>query len=253
MIKVLINADDYGWTESCSKAIMKAFNDQLIYSTTIMSVGAYFDEAVRIIQNSDSRQRVGIHFDLTEGTPLTEGIKNDPFFCEHGSFHMHINRRIPLTPQQKNHAYEELCAQAQRFKDTGLRFHHADSHHHIHTAPFLIPVFQKVFEEYGINMVRIHRNVGSIPFYKREIKKVYNTQLNRKGLAYSDYFGGFDDARSFNPIDDNSIIEIMCHPDFDINGALIDRNSNAPYDKPYGKELNRLVSEIIEMRLIMET
>lgn len=253
MIKAVINADDFGWTESSSKAIMEAFNNQLIYSTTIMSVGEYFDEAIEIIQNSDYKQRIGIHFDLTEGTPLTEDIKKDPFFCENAIFHMHINRFVPLTSEQKKHAYKELCAQAQRFRDTGLRVHHADSHHHIHTAPFLIPVFQKVLEEYGINKVRIHRNIGSIPFYKREIKKIYNTQLNRKGLAYSDYFGGFDDARSFNPIDDNSIIEIMCHPDFDINGALIDRNSNAPYDKPYGKELNRLVSEIIEMRLIMET
>jgi hypothetical protein len=47
-------------------------------------------------------------------------------------------------------------------------------------------------------------------------------------------------------------MEIMCHPDFDDNGLLIDRSNEALYDKPYGTELKQLMKAIEDAGLIKE-
>ena len=115
---IIVNADDFGWSQSCSKAIISAFDQRLIQTTTMMSNGAYFEEAVALLEGSALKDHVGIHFDLTEGCPLTDAIKSDPFFCgTDGLFHMHVNRYTVLNREQKQHAYEELKAQAKRFRD----------------------------------------------------------------------------------------------------------------------------------------
>ena len=115
MLDVTINADDYGWSKSCSLAILEAYEKKYITTTTMMSTGAFFDEAVKLIKDSGLKDHVGIHFDLTEGYPLTSRIRNEPFFCDsNGAFHMHVNWHVPLNIKQKDCVYEELCAQAER-------------------------------------------------------------------------------------------------------------------------------------------
>ena len=89
---LIVNADDFGLTESCTKAIAEAFRLGLISSTTACANGEAIENAYRIANENGFLDRVGIHINLTEGAPLTEGIKNDPFFCESGVFHGKINR-----------------------------------------------------------------------------------------------------------------------------------------------------------------
>lgn len=236
---VIVNADDYGWNESCSVAILEAFERGYIDSTTAVATGAFFDPAARMISRTSFSGNVGIHFDLTEGTPLTEKIRKDPFFCdENGLFHGKVDRYRKLTAEQADEAYGELRAQAERFQESGLEFHHADSHHHIHTAPYITPIVLKVMSEYHIEGLRLHRNIGDIRFVKKVLKNLYNLRLRMKGMAYSDFFGSFDDFGHFNgKSKKDSVLEIMCHPDFDGRRVLIDRAGDAPYEAPFGEPL----------------
>ena len=242
---VTINGDDFGWSNSCTHAIINAFENNLIQTTTLISNGEYFDEAVQIVQNSGLKNNVGIHFDLTEGTPLTDEIKKDPFFCnKEGKFRIYINRYKHLTSEQKKHAYNELKAQAEKYKKTGLLFHHADSHHHIHTAPFIFPIVMTIVKEYGIKRIRIQKNIGEIPTFKKIGKYIFNLELKIRGYEYTKLFCGADDYLSDEIRCKNRTIEIMVHPDYDYKNMLIDRDSEAPYEAPYGKPLNYLVEGI---------
>lgn len=238
---ITINGDDFGWNKSCTEAILRAFDLNLVQTSTIICTGAYFDDAVALLDQTELRNRVGIHFALTEGTPLTQSIRSEPFFCDQeGIFHMHVNRYSPLTYNQKKCAYEELTAQAKRFQQSGLSFHHADSHHHIHTAPNLFPIVLQVIRDFGIEKVRISRNLGMIPRWKRLLKYGFNQRIRLLHLDYSDYFGSISEYSAASCVQEKATVELMCHPDTDSESRLIDRSDEAPYDSPFGTELLEL-------------
>lgn len=239
-----INADDYGWDESCTKAILDSFDKGYIQTSTMMGTGAWFDQAAELVKASPLKDFLGIHFDLTEGTPLTDGIKKDPFFCdENGQFHMHPERYKPLSAETKKRAHEELVAQAKRFFGAGLSCHHADSHHHIHTAPFIFPVVLDVAKEFKITSFRLTRDIGAVSFPKNVLKTLFNARLRRLGLAYTDHFGSFGAAGRLSA-DTKGVVEIMSHPDYDEKGVIIDRAGDAPYDAPFGEDLKKLVERL---------
>ena len=217
---MIINADDFGLSESATNAITEAFKKGLISDTTMLANGEAFDAAVKSATENGFDKNVGIHFNLTAGKPLTDGIKNFPAFCENGIFHHRINRLKPLSKAEKQAVYDELSEQASKMRNAGFAIDHADSHHHIHTAIFISPIVLKVCDDFGIQKIRIHRNIGKIPAYKRAVKNIYNKNLIKRGFKTTDCFGSLEDIKDITPPDS---VEIMVHPDYDKDGVLIDR------------------------------
>ncbi len=217
-MELIINADDFGLTQSCTEAIVEAFRKNYITDTTMMATGVAFDIALKYAK-SELDGKVGIHFNLTEGKPLTESIASFSEFCANGVFHKHINRYKPLSAEAKKAVYEELSAQANKIQAAGVNIAHADSHHHIHTAPFIAPIIFRVCKEHSIQKIRLHRNIGAISGYKMLMKKAYN-KIVHKQFVSTDYFGSMEDAKAGLP---DGVVEIMVHPDFDNIGNLIDR------------------------------
>lgn len=239
MESVIVNADDFGLNEHCSKAICRAFSQGLVTDTTMMATGDYFEEAAELSREQGFFDRIGIHFNLTEGEPLTEPIKSCESFIRDNRFHKGYNRLKPLTAKEKKAIYTELSAQAKKIEDAGITLTHADSHHHIHTAVFIAPIVRRVCREHGIRKIRLHRNLGQISLFKRIVKKSYNRWLKKSGFITTDYFAYVMDIKDI-PIPDNT--EIMVHPDFDRNGTLIDRRG-MEHGSPVGYELPDLRKE----------
>ena len=221
MKSIIINADDFGLNEHCSKAIAQAFREGLITDTTMMATGEYFDEAVGLAKEQGFIDKIGIHLNLTEGEPLTEDIKKCKSFVENGSYHHRNDRLKPLSSFEKQAIYKELTSQVEKIQNEGIQLTHADSHHHIHTALFVAPIAAKVCKEHGIAKMRLHRNIGSISSFKMIIKKKYNAWLHKQGFMTTEFFGSLRDIENAD-IPNNC--EIMVHPDFDKNGVLIDRH-----------------------------
>ena len=221
MNQIIINADDFGLNEHCSKAIAQAFREGLITDTTMMATGEYFDEAVKLANEQGFIDKIGIHLNLTEGEPLTEDIKACPRFVTNGRYNKLYNRTKPLTKEEQSAIYKELTAQVEKIQKAGIRITHADSHHHIHTGIFIAPIAAKVCKEHGITKMRLHRNLGQINAIKRFVKKKYNRWLHKQGFITTDYFAYIIDIENAD-IPDNT--EIMVHPDFDKNDVLIDRH-----------------------------
>lgn len=233
---LIINADDFGLSSSVNRAIATAFQDGLISDTTMLANGKAFDEAVEIAKAGGFQTKVGVHFNITEGQPLTDDIKKCPSFCENGIFHKKINRLKPLSRFEKSAVYKELSAQAQKIKSAGFNIDHADSHHHIHTAIFIAPIVFRICKENGIDKIRLHRNIGNVPSYKKIVKDFYNKTLRKKGFITTDYFGSLKDISDY-PLPDK--LEIMVHPDYDKDGVLIDRRDFVN-DTPAGVPLYNL-------------
>ena len=144
---VTINGDDFGMNESCTKAILRALREGLITDTTMMANGSFFDEAVQMAKEFGMTDRIGVHFNLTEGRPLTEGITKAPLFVKDGVFHrVFLQQPRELDTAERKAVFDELCAQAERIRRAGITITHADSHHYLHTYQALAPIFAEAIQ-----------------------------------------------------------------------------------------------------------
>ena len=242
MKRILINADDFGWSESCSRAILESMRKGYITTTTACVNGDFFDEAVKMVIDQGCQNQVGIHLNITEGVALTDDMKRFDDFYEDGHFNHKFSRTKPLSREKQMAVYNELTEQVLRFKESGLKIHHADSHNHIHNSPNIFSIFMRVMREQEISDVRIFRNIGDIPWTKKVIKSLYNSYLKRHTYAYSDFFGSYEDFCFLNNKNINQL-EMMIHPDYE-KKQLVDRNPTADYESPYGLPLENMIANI---------
>ena len=250
MNKILINADDFGLFDSGNSGIVRAFNENLISSTTACANGEFIEQAFKLACENGFSDKIGIHINLTEGTPLTDKIKSDSFFCKDGVFHGQINRLKKPTQEQLRELRDEVSAQIQRLKDIGFNLTHADSHHHIHTCVFFEDTIKDVLFKYGINKIRLHRNFGDIRFYKKIVKNWYNKKLRKQGFITTEKMGSLFDLEKYPDTAKKFLCEIMVHPDLDKNGEVVDRIDWDKAGCPCGEKLSEIKKYIGNCKLI---
>jgi predicted glycoside hydrolase/deacetylase ChbG (UPF0249 family) len=224
--KIIINADDYGYSLSVNRAILQSFQRVLIHSTSLMANMAGFEDAVdKIHTYSLLRGKIGIHLNLTEGFPLSSDIRNCPRFCgEDGQFICRRERpMLFLTRTEQKAVYTELKMQLDRVLESGVDPSHLDSHHHVHTEWAIARIVRRLSREYGIGRIRLTRNMGRSGGY---LKQIYKSIFNRwhRGLTSTDYFGDIEDMHFSQKAQSRKgqVIEIMVHPLFNERGELVD-------------------------------
>ena len=79
---VIINADDFGQTESCTRAIYEAFQKGLITDTTMVANGEAMELAFAMAP--EMRGHIGAHLNLTEGPALTPAMRKNAKFVSMG-------------------------------------------------------------------------------------------------------------------------------------------------------------------------
>ena len=229
---LIINGDDYGMNERCSRAVAQAFREGVITDTTMMANGAYFDEAVSLAVKQGFVNNIGVHLNVTEGNPLTEEIRHIPDFVTDGHFHKgYVRRPRPLSNAEQAAVYAELSAQVHKIRSAGIRVTHADSHHYIHCLPAVAPIAAAVCRDNGIAKIRLQRNLGNADGFEQ-----MNGYWKAQGFITTRYFGRMSDIPEGQL---SGHTEIMVHPDFDKNGVLIDRRGTEE-GFPTGNPLCRL-------------
>jgi|SRR6185312_10239126 len=161
-IRFVLNADDLGASAGINDAIFSAIADGLISSATVMATGPAFDAAIcnaRTIREAS----FGVHMNLTEHRPLARSPGLAPLLDSNGAFRHGEVFRIRGTPRLINAAVAELTAQVRAVQAAGLAVSHLDSHHHIHTVPWMFIVLKRVQRETGIRRVR-----GTWSIYDRQ-------------------------------------------------------------------------------------
>lgn len=98
MVRLVINADDLGFNEGRTRAILEFMKRALVSNTTLMVNMPFAADAVRLAAEQGVADRVGLHFNLTEGMPLTDPIRRIPRFCDEDgrfnkSFHLSAKGR----------------------------------------------------------------------------------------------------------------------------------------------------------------
>ncbi|HQX53055.1 MAG TPA: ChbG/HpnK family deacetylase [Planctomycetaceae bacterium] len=228
---VIVNADDFGMSSVINRAIVACFDQRLISSTTIMANMPGFEEACTLAAKHQLTDRIGVHLNLTEGTPLLSELRSNPALCDPAGNFRRFRSRV-LSRTDRSQIASEITAQIQRCHNAGLRLTHADSHQHVHNEPMVFLAIQSALKQQGIRHLRISRNMDSMPrtSVKQFSKSCFNQMIAFHGLRGTDYFGAvsnFEQFRNANLLGRASF-EILTHPSFDEQGVLIDHVENYP-------------------------
>lgn len=148
-MKVVINGDDYGFTDGITEGIIFCHLNGILSSTTVLINSDNIEEAVDKAKYCPDLG-FGIHFNLTLGKPLTDGKtlcdKNGDFFNK---------KDLVLENLDKGEIYNEWKAQIEKFialfnrKPT-----HIDSHHSVHDQSYTYPITERLCMEYGLTCRR---------------------------------------------------------------------------------------------------
>lgn len=158
MLKVIINADDFGINKTVTTETIRLLKDEKISSATILANGDDLDEVRRVVKDYPNAS-FGIHLCLSEYGSLTKSsvlqkygvIDGGGEFVKRAIFNVHS-----FTDELCDAIVAELSAQFEKLLSMDITLSHADSHHLIHTnIPQLYDCFNRVFEQYGIKKVRV--------------------------------------------------------------------------------------------------
>ena len=219
MIKLIVNADDFGYSRGINYGIIDAHKNGVVNSATMMMNMPGVSHAVELAKENPSLQ-VGIHLVLTCGKPLLNDVPT--LTNESGNFK---SRREFF--EDKNISLDELerewTAQIEKFLESGLKPTHFDSHHHVHTVPEFLPVVQKLAQKYNLSTRRISENAlqGVTPFTDVFLHDFYG-----EGVT-DDYF-----EKILTRVQNGQSVEVMCHPGYLDHEIL----NNSSYAKDRVKE-----------------
>ena len=209
--KIIINADDFGMSVDANKAIVEAFEMNVISSTTVMANMPGFREACELAHRHGLIGKVGVHLNLTSGYPLTDSIRECSQFCDDRGMFRPRQTMFWLSRKESMAATSEIDAQIKACVDQGLCPTHLDSHHHVHTEWPIGNVVIAVARRHGIKAIRLSRNCGpGIGIAHRSYKWAYNTRLKVYGLAKTQYFGSASDVQQILA-EGFGVIEVMVH------------------------------------------
>ena len=230
MIKLFINADDFGLSNSVNRAIVECFNNKFISGTTLMVNMPFCDEAVQFSRHYDFFDCVGLHLNVSQGVPLSNEIKNIPLFVGNdGMFNDGFRRKYKkmflLSRNEKRALTKEFEMQIEKYLSFGYGSTHLDSHRHSHTCWSFFDVLVPLLKRYKFATTRLNRNINQkIRPHKKLHKYIFNCFLKSKTSVLTKYFTSFDCILK-QGFPQNGVLELMCHPNFSSDGALMNTGS----------------------------
>lgn len=155
--RLIVNADDFGRSASINEAVIRAHQEGILTTASLMVNEPACAQAVALAK-ANPRLGVGLHLTFLCGhsalSPVhiphlvngTQEFTNSPL--EAGMKYYFKNR---LRPQLR----AELLAQFGRFKATGLPLDHVNGHLHMHLHPALFEILMREVANLGVSRVRL--------------------------------------------------------------------------------------------------
>lgn len=162
LMKVIINADDFGLNTEVNAAILDLMGRGRITSVTMLANAPAIQEGLKQLPK-DARCSFGVHLNLTEFAPLTPRRGLGELACcldKDGCFsNENVLRSKKITRELRECMFREWKLQVELLLSYGVQVSHFDSHNHVHTLPGLLPVLKRLQKHFGIWKVRTTRNV----------------------------------------------------------------------------------------------
>jgi predicted glycoside hydrolase/deacetylase ChbG (UPF0249 family) len=210
--RLIVNADDFGFTRDVNAGIIEAHRNGILTATTLMADGLAFDDAVRLARENPTLD-VGSHLVLV-GMP---------------GFPDSIGQLVQAVALKRIDVYGEFKRQIGKIVDAGISASHVDTHKHTHLLPPVLDALARVAAEFGIRWIRrpfdFLGHPGPARFAGRLMdfaRPHFRRVLARYSLRSTDHFAGFRLTGVFDSGQLTSLIEalpdgtteFMCHPGF---------------------------------------
>lgn len=233
-MRLVINADDFGYSKGVNLGILEAYQNGVVSSTTMMTnmPGAAHAAALAL---DHPQLGVGIHIVLDCGKPVNENVPS--LVDENGYFYKtdKLIQHAELSDIEK-----EIRSQIDKFRSFGLDPTHLDSHHHVHGHEKIYPLVEKIAQEYQLPV----RKVSADPNHSS------NLNLKSTNYFFHQFYGNEITAELLVDLIDKSTAyntsEIMCHPAY-IDESLLKGSS---YSLERTKELAILTEPAVQRAII---
>ena len=200
-----------------------------------------FEEACQLALESRLTNRIGLHLNLTEGRPMSDGIRRVTRFCDsNGNFRPASRGPILYLSRRTREAVaQEVREQLSACRAKGIEISHIDSHNHIHNEWAILKVLLPIVREEKIRHIRASRNMRQRPLPVKMYKTLFNRRLCNAELIRSEKFGSIPEFSTYVQTcidrDQRESVELMLHPTLAHDGQVIDSVENVPIESLLGE------------------
>lgn len=198
MRRLIVNADDFGFTLGVNEAIVEAHTHGVVTSSTLMANGSAFAEATQLAKTLPQLS-VGCHVVLIDGEPIlgSERLPSLTTRTPAARFRDGLTtfaRRAIAGKMNADEIVAEAEAQIRKIQAAGITVTHFDTHKHTHMFPTILRPLLRAAASCGVRAVR-NPFEPSLPLLSRQIVERPNLWVRYfKVRALSRLAGKFREA-----------------------------------------------------------
>ena len=152
-----MTGDDFGLSVPVNEAVSQAHQKGILTSTSLMVTAPEVDDAVSRA-NELPNLNVGLHLVLSNGRSCLPVSDVPDLVDSVGNFSNNLvasGIKMFFIARVKQQLKDEVRAQFEAFKATGLRLDHVNAHNHLHLHPTVFDAILEIGKDYGMNAVRV--------------------------------------------------------------------------------------------------
>jgi chitin disaccharide deacetylase len=157
--RLIVNADDFGFTAGVNRGIVEAHAHGIVTSSTLLANGRAFEDAVRLTK-SVPRLSVGCHVVLIDGEPVLDAKLLPSITSAHSTGASFRDRlqffaaRALAGRLDSGEIEAEASAQIRKLQSAGVSVSHLDTHKHTHLFPAVLRPLLRAARACGVRAIR---------------------------------------------------------------------------------------------------
>jgi hopanoid biosynthesis associated protein HpnK len=157
--RLIVNADDFGFTAGINRAIVEAHTRGIVTSSTLMANGRAFEDAIRLAKSVPSLS-VGCHVVLIDGTPVLDAKQLPSITSAHSNGDRFrdglqaFSARALAGRLDPEEIEAEASAQIRKLQSAGISVSHLDTHKHTHLFPAVLRPLLRAARNCGVRAIR---------------------------------------------------------------------------------------------------
>ncbi|MGF1748132.1 MULTISPECIES: carbohydrate deacetylase [Vibrio] len=216
-MKLILNADDFGLTESVNNAIVDCFKVGIVKSTTIMMNQPGTQHAIDLYHQGLIHE-LGLHFTVTAGKPILDAKEVSTLVDEQGFFltRRELYDKADVCSEQ---VYQELKAQYYAALKAGLAINHLDTHHFGGIFPRLKTAFTQFANDVNLPVRRTDSIIVGQDVLKVATPDAFDLGFYDEGVSLEHLKAMLISYQNKMP---SGVVELMCHPAQTVTPELVE-------------------------------
>jgi hopanoid biosynthesis associated protein HpnK len=157
--RLIVNADDFGFTPGVNRAIVESHTHGIVTSSTLMAKGRAFEDAVRLAKTVPDLS-IGCHVVLIDGEPMLDPAKLPTLTStrnQAAQFRDGLKSfatRALTGSLNEDEIEAEATAQIRGIQSSGVAVSHVDTHKHTHLFPAVLRPLLRAAKACGVPAIR---------------------------------------------------------------------------------------------------